>query len=193
MLGGVICDLREVQTKSGKGPMGFFQLEDQLGRIEAIVFPKSWGRELGEEDGAVPSDPEAAPGLVETFGDFILGLGDEPIFATGKLEAKTNDEGTVTAYKLLVSTIRPIAQVRQERTEAVLVELSADQLTDERLLALKHLVADHRGHCTMELRVRFQDRFTTKLIFGDEFRVDAGDALFVALERLFGEPVAKLV
>jgi DNA polymerase-3 subunit alpha len=45
----------------------------------------------------------------------------------------------------------------------------------------------------MELRVIVPGHFQTRVAFGDEFRVSADDSLFLALEKLFGEPVAELV
>src|SRR5690606_9754550 len=41
VLGGVVSELREITTKAGK-TMGVFQLEDQYGRIEVVVFPRTW-------------------------------------------------------------------------------------------------------------------------------------------------------
>jgi len=187
VVGGVITEFKEIQTRSGKGPMCFFQLEDQFGRIECIVFPKRYQG---------PFDPKAVEEGIEdaeTFGEFLIRNGDEPLLVTGKCEARKNDEGAVSGYKILLDRASPIQQVRQERTRGVRVNLTIDQLTDERVLALKHLVADHRGGCTMQLHVRAEGEFETDLVFGDEFKVDAGDNLFFALERLFGAPVAQLV
>lgn len=180
VLGGVICELRQVTTKAGK-TMGFFQLEDQFGRIEVIVFPRTWARNIDPDD-------ESSP----TWGDWLSAHGEDPVFVTGKVEVEENDVGDVNRFKLLLSKVEPIAKVREARTQGVRLNLRAEQLTDDRILALKHLVADHRGQCTMELEVRVGGRYQTKMIFGDEFRVAATDGLFLALERLFGEPVASL-
>ena len=177
-LAGVVCDLREVQTRSGKGSMGFFQLEDQFGRVECVVFPKTYAR-LDEDTGL-------------SFSDRLQSIGDEPVFVTGKLEVETDDEGEANKFKLLVDSARPIADVRAERTKTVLLKLTIEQLTDERILRLKQIVADHSGPCTMELKV-VSDSFGADIVFGDQFSVRADDDLVHALERLFGEKVAYLV
>ncbi len=44
----------------------------------------------------------------------------------------------------------------------------------------------------MQLHVTKRGRFRTHVTFGDEFKVSADDALFVARDRLFGEPVARV-
>jgi DNA polymerase-3 subunit alpha len=180
VLGGVVSELREIHTKSGK-VMGVFQLEDQFGRVEVVVFPRTWVTKIDPND-------ESAP----TWGEWLQAHGEDPVFVTGKLEVEKDDAGEVSRFKLFLAKAEPIAKVREARTRGVKLRLRAEQLDDDRILALKHLVADHRGGCSMELEVRVGDRYSTKLMFGDEFRVVADDGLFLALERLFGEPVAEL-
>ena len=181
VLGGVVSELREITTKAGK-TMGFFQLEDQFGRVEVIVFPRTWAEKTDKEDEFSPS-----------WGEWLLGHGDDPVFVTGKLEPDLDDAGNVSRFKLLLSKVEPIAKVREARTRGVRLRLRADQLDDDRILALKHVVADHQGPCAMELQVVVPGRYQTKVVFGDEYRVTADDSLFLALEKLFGAPVAELV
>ncbi len=180
VLGGVVSELREIHTKSGK-VMGVFQLEDQFGRVEVVIFPRTWVTKLDPTDESTP-----------TWGEWLLAHGEDPVFVTGKLEVEKADDGEVSRFKLFLAKAEPIAKVREARTRGVKLRLRAEQLDDERILALKHLVVDHRGSCSMELEVRVGDRYQTKLVFGDEFKVVADDGLFLALERLFGEPVAEL-
>ena len=177
-LAGVICDLREVQTRSGKGAMGFFQLEDQFGRVEAVVFPKTYAR-VDEDSGL-------------SLGDRLQRIGDEPVFVTGKCEVETDDEGEANKFKLLVESVQAIAPLIEQSAKKVLVKVQVEALTQARILGLKHIVADFAGPCTMELEV-VSTRFAGQVVFGDKFCVRANDDLFLALERLFGEKVARIV
>jgi DNA polymerase-3 subunit alpha len=179
VLAGVICDFREVQTRSGKGAMGFFQLEDQYGRVEVVVFPKTYAR-MDEERGL-------------TTAEIIDRAADEPVLVTGRVEVEIGDEGDVQRYKLLLESIAQVAEVRKERTAGVLLTLTAAQLTDDRILRLKQVVADHSGPCRMELQVTVDDRFASNVVFGDNFGVTADESLLTALERLFGAGMARLV
>ena len=181
VLGGVVSDLREITTKAGK-TMGFFQLEDQFGRVEVIVFPRTWAERTDPNDEGAPS-----------WGEWLLAHGEDPVFVTGKLEADVDDAGEVSRFKLLLAKVEPIAKVREARTRGVRLRLRAEQLDDDRILALKHVVADHHGQCSMELQVTVPGRYQTRVVFGDEYKVSADDSLFLALEKLFGEPVAELV
>ncbi|MBK8266062.1 MAG: DNA polymerase III subunit alpha [Nannocystis sp.] len=177
-VGGVICEKREVQTKSGKA-MAFFQLEDQFGRIECVIFPKTYAR-VAEESGL-------------SFGEMLDRLGDEPVFVTGKVEVDKDDEGEVSGAKILVENVRAIAEVRSEGTRQVLLSLTVDELTPARILRLKEVVADYSGPCVMELKVTAPGQFSSTVVFGDKFGVRADEGLLLALERLFGGQVARLV
>ncbi len=178
VIAGVICEFREIQTRSGKGPMCFFQLEDQYGRVEVIVFPKTYQR-VDEETGL-------------SLADELERAAEEPVLVSGKIEVERSDEGDVKRYKLLADSVRLVADVRSERTQSVLLRLRADQLTDDKVLALKQLVSDHSGPCTMELQVTVDGRFASRIVFGDEFGVTADESLMLALERMFGPDAAKM-
>ncbi|MCA9711339.1 MAG: DNA polymerase III subunit alpha, partial [Myxococcales bacterium] len=178
VIAGVICDFREVQTRSGRGAMGFFQLEDQYGRLETIVFPKTYAR-VDEETGLSVSEQ-------------IEQAGDEPVLACGRVEVETGDDGEVQRYKLLLDTLQPMAQARAERTAKVHLTLRQDQLTDAKLLQLKQVISDHGGTCKMELTVLVEDRYSTSITFGDEFCVSADESLMLALHRLFGKSSVRL-
>jgi DNA polymerase-3 subunit alpha len=189
VLGGVITEPREITTKAGK-TMGVFQLEDQFGRVEVVIFPRTWAEPIsGKPDDAADEPGEPS----KSWGEWVRENGEDPVFVTGKLDADLDDAGEVSRYKLLFAKGDGVAKVREARTRGVRLRLRADQLDDERILALKHVVADHQGGCSMELSVEVPGRYRTRVTFGDEYKVSADDALFLALEKLFGEPVAELV
>jgi DNA polymerase-3 subunit alpha len=178
VIAGVICEFREIQTRSGKGPMCFFQLEDQYGRVEVIVFPKTYQR-VDEETGL-------------SLGDELERAAEEPVLVSGKVEVERSDEGDVKRYKLLADSVRLVADVRSERTQKVLLRLRSEQLTDDKVLALKQLVSDHSGSCTMELQVTVGGEFASRIVFGDEFGVAADESLMLNLERMFGQGAASM-
>src|SRR5690606_3736009 len=78
VLGGVIAELREITTKAGK-TMGVFQLEDQFGRVEVVVFPRTWAESIeGKPDDASPEafDEPGQPSL--SWGDWVRQNGEDP-------------------------------------------------------------------------------------------------------------------
>jgi DNA polymerase-3 subunit alpha len=68
-----------------------------------------------------------------------------------------------------------------------------EELTDRKVLALKHLVADHAGSCTMEMQVTAEGKYQSTVIFGDRFQVNADEACLLALEKLFRPGAARLI
>jgi DNA polymerase-3 subunit alpha len=181
IIGGVICDFREVQTKSGRGPMAFFQLEDQYGRIEVVAFPKTYAR-IDEESGL-------------TLAAVLERCGDEPVLCTGKIEVEIveSEESSTAKFKMLLESVKPMAEVRAARTRGVLLRVTAAALDDRRLLLLKQLVSDHAGPCKMELQVTSDERWQSTIVFGDRYGVTADEALLTSLERLFEPGCARLV
>ncbi len=179
ILGGVVCELREVQTRSGRGPMAFFHLEDQFGRVETIVFPKVYARE-DEETG-------------KTIARILDEVGDEPVLVTGRLEVEPDDEGNVRRYKILMDQLQPLTEVRAERTKGIRLTLGAGELTDDKILALKQLVSDHGGACSLEMVVTVDGRYQSTVVFGDQFAVSADEACVLAVERLFRRGAARYI
>ncbi|TPV95447.1 MAG: DNA polymerase III subunit alpha [Myxococcales bacterium FL481] len=179
VLGGVLCEMREVQTKSGKGPMAFFQVEDQFGRIEGIVFPKTYARVVDEDRGT-------------TFREVLAQCAEEPLLVTGKLEVDVNEEGEVSRYKLLVDNVQPLAGVREDTAKAVLVRCPVQGIDDDKIAALAKVVTANRGPCPLEIQLAVDGRFTTEIALGDDCRVAATDELVFALERLFGSGAVSL-
>ena len=163
--------------------MGFFQLEDQMGRVECVAFTRAWGQPLK----SAPSGREA-----ESLGEFFLGLDEEPVIVTGRLEvSQIEGSDEIESRKILISDAQALRDIRKTKARGVLVRVEAHELTDERILGLKHLVADHRGVYPMHFDVVVKESFRTRVVFGDKFKVAVDDDLMIALERLFGRRVAE--
>jgi len=158
--------------------MGFFQLEDQFGRVESVVFPKTYAR------------VDESTGL--SLGERLAQVGSEPVFVTGKCEVETGDDGEASKFKLLVESVQEIRTLREQRVKKVLLKVRLEDLTQERIFRLKHIVSDNVGPCTMELEV-VSDRYAGQVVFGDKFCVRADDRLRSALERLFGDNVVRML
>jgi DNA polymerase-3 subunit alpha len=86
----------------------------------------------------------------------------------------------------------PLARLRAEKTRQMMVELSADALTDERVEQLKAVLEKHPGSVTTVLRLRLPLRSFTDCILPARFAVTPSDDLLLRIERLFGENAAVL-
>src|SRR5262249_55118841 len=92
-VGGVVAAYRERPTKRGDGQMAFFQLDDQSGQLEVVVFPR-------------PCE-KVRWGLIR----------DEPLLCTGKVVDE--GEGEQHAWRMLLEDATPLAELRKARTSRV--------------------------------------------------------------------------
>jgi len=165
-VGGVVSAYRERPTKRGDGKLAFFQLEDQSGQLEVVVFPKTF-----EKVRAV---------LVS----------DEPLLCTGKVVDE--GEGEQHAWRMLLEDATPLAELRKSKTSRVDIHLDADAVTPQQIEMLRGILEQSRGPCRTVLRLRIPQRSETIIPLGDVYNVAPSDDLLLRLERLFGTRVASL-
>jgi DNA polymerase III subunit alpha len=164
-IGGVVSAYRERPTKRGDGKLAFFQLEDQFGQIEAIVFPKTFERVRQ-----------------------VL-VSDEPILCSGKVQLE--GEGEVKTFRFLVEDAQPLAALRQQKTSRVEIHLNADHVTPEQIADLRSILESSKGGCLAVVRLTIPQRSETIIPLGQDFGVSPSDELLLKLERLFGHRVAS--
>ena len=160
-LGGIVVDYRDKPTKSGKGRVGFFKLEDQFGQVEVVVFPNAFDK----------------------FHELLST--DEPVLIKGKV--KDEGEGEKADYRLFLDEAVSLAALRAEKTREVHVFLDADEVTKGQLEQLKTIFRAHPGSCTVWLHVKIPMRSETLVPLGKDLTVAAGDGLLLAIDRLVGE------
>ena len=165
-VGGVVSAYRERPTKRGDGKLAFFQLEDQSGQLEVVVFPKTF-----EKVRAV---------LVS----------DEPLLCTGKVVDE--GEGEQHAWRMLLEDATPLADLRKSKTSRVEIHLDADAVTPQQIELLRGILEQSRGPCRTVLRLKIPQRSETIIPLADIYNVAPTDDLLLRLERLFGTRVASL-
>jgi DNA polymerase-3 subunit alpha len=164
-IGGVVSAYRERPTKRGDGKLAFFQLEDQFGQLEVIVFPKTFEKVRA-----------------------IL-VSDEPILCSGKVADEGEDGAHV--YRLLLEDAQPLAALRQAKTSRVEIHLNADAITADQIADLKEILEASKGGCHAVVRLKIAQRSETIIPLGEHFGVSPSDDLLNKLERLFGHRVAS--
>ncbi|HET6337274.1 MAG TPA: DNA polymerase III subunit alpha [Polyangiales bacterium] len=178
MLGGMVEDYRERNTKSG-GKMAFFFLDDPYGRIEVIVRQRA----------------------VEQFRELLSG--DQPLLITGNVRADRegggggggggggDDSGDQPAeVKLLLDDATLLVQALRARTRAVRVKVHVDQCDKRKLVELKRALEAHPGRCPVVVQL-VSTEWRVSLGNG-KLMVEPSEAMLGSLERLFGEKVAEL-
>jgi len=167
ILGGVISDFQERQSKSGNGKFAFFKLEDQHGQIEFHVSSSK----------------------LEEYRD-VLAKGD-PLLVTGTVDVPYGDSEN-PRERLRFVDAKLLTSIRAERSTMMDVRLNADLLSGEQLMALQKLLRQFPGGCRTRLRLEIPQRSETIFDLGEEFKVEASDELLAKLEQVFGDRVAVL-
>ncbi len=167
ILGGVVCDFQERQSKSGTGKFAFFKLEDQHGQIEFHV---------------------GATKLTE-FRDVLTS--NEPLLVVGTVDAPFG-EGEAVRERLRFMEARRLSSIRTERSSVMDIRLNAETLTDDTLATLRRLLLQYPGPCQVRLRLDLPQRSESLLHLGEDYKVAADDELLARVEQLFGERVAVL-
>jgi DNA polymerase III subunit alpha len=163
-LGGIVSEYRERPTKTGTGRMAFFNLQDQYGQVEVIVFPKTY----------------------EKVRDILTS--DEPLLCTGRVVDE--GEGDQHDYRFHLSDATPLARVREQKTTRMHIMLNADLVKGPQIEELKGILLSHKGPCSTYLHVKIPLRSETVIPLGDQYAVAPTDDLLLRIERLFGDRVA---
>ncbi len=168
-IGGSVEGYRERPTKTGK-KMGFFHLEDALGRVEVIVRMN----------------------VLEQARE-ILGAGD-PVLLTGDVkferDRQAGDDQPADA-KLILLEVAPLAASLRARTKAVRVRLTVERTDRTKIAALKKTLEANPGPCPVSLEIVSAEKWTIS-VAETGLSVEPSEDFLSALERLFGEKVCEL-
>jgi DNA polymerase-3 subunit alpha len=158
LVAGIVSDHRPLKTKQGL-PMAVGTLEDGLGSLEVVVFPK----------------------VYERCGNFLAP--DRLVLVAGKLD---RDE---EATRLLVDSIRPIESLNESVGKTMMLHLTSKQLNRETLGALADLFQLHRGPSLVRLDLKLVERTPPLRVQAKltESRVRPSEQLTLAAEQICGK------
>jgi DNA polymerase-3 subunit alpha len=172
-LAGVVENYRERIFKNGGGRVAFFELEDEVGKVDVKVGEK-------KIDAMAPILGSGEPVVVEGKVSFPITGDDEP------------DESEGRRATVLIETVQPLSEVMQAETRAIAIRLSAARTKPDQLRTLREVLERSPGHCPVSLVIELHDGAEAVLSLGSALRVAPTDGMLAGLERLFGENVAEL-
>ncbi len=164
--GGVVSDFRERPLKSGTGRMCSFRLEDQTGGIEVVCFSKAFA----EYEHVLKSD--------------------EPLLVIGSLAC--DGDGETQQRKVQLREAHLLSRLRREKTQKVLIELPADELTRDRAQALLKMLTQHHGHVPVSLFLVKEGDWRCEAQLPAHLRVVPTDEFLAALHTFCGEAAVQL-
>ncbi|NNL66341.1 MAG: hypothetical protein HKP30_08870, partial [Myxococcales bacterium] len=160
---------RETRTRRGDR-MAFATLEDMEGSFDLVVFADAYAR-LSEilkrglqiEEGQIP----------------------DPIIVIGSLEAGDTP-------KILVRDGMELGSAEERLSTQLHLRVLAGELSRDRLLALRDVLATSKGDCSVVLHMTIPGESETILALPDLRSVNPTEELIQKVDGLFGRPVTEL-
>ena len=165
-LGGVVVAMRERPLRSGDGRMAFVTIEDLQGQIEAIFFSKAFA----QSEDALKSG--------------------QPILLSGQPRLEGEDENKTLRIRALKAVL--LSELRRERTSKVAFRLDTTQIATNDVKTLQRLCQKHPGDCGVVVLVDIPGAGRAVIQANNALRVDPGEELVAAVERLLGPDTVLL-
>jgi DNA polymerase-3 subunit alpha len=166
-VGGLATAVREIRTQKSNKLMGFATLEDSEGAFDLVLFPDVWAQ-FGS--------------AVKRHHEQVEAGQAEPLLVTGTLEGGETP-------KVLVRDVVEFARAEERLAAQLHLRILATEATRDRIEALKKLLAEHPGQCSVVLHVLIPGESETLLESGS---VRPVDGLLRDIDALFGRGVTNL-
>jgi DNA polymerase-3 subunit alpha len=165
ILGGVVATMNERRARSGT-LMAILSMEDQLGRIETVVFPK-------------------------IYAEYSMHLNDDlPIVIKGRIRVEEEDENRQVS--VIADQILPLGAFRVARAKSVTLDMP--QVTDgpdgvqDFLNRLDTVVRSHPGSVPLFANVSVPQAGSITVAFGQDYMVSPTDAFIADLREIISAP-----
>ncbi len=159
-IGGVITALRLKNTRKGDR-YATFLLEDWLGSIESIVWPKTY----------------------QQIAHLIVA--DDPVLVTGRVDV--SDE----RINFIVENMESLIDHRDKSASQGVLRIGDNDPFEEKLDPLVGLLKEHEGRCPVKVEMHFGDEIVSVILRDGEETpvcVDPSESLCEKVEQLFGRP-----
>lgn len=137
--------------------MGIITLEDLQGSIEVILWPE-----------------------IYTHAQLLL-LAEEPLLVKGEVDSEGN------MPKVIAKEVFPLAQAKQHFRGRVMIHFRTLGLERETLIAVKKILASHKGTNDTRLHFIFPDDKERVVTVADDLRIQPSDEVIEQIRALLGE------
>jgi len=165
MLGGVVAMMNERRARSGN-LMSILSMEDLLGRVETVVFPKVYAQ------------------CAEVLNN------DLPLVIKGRI--RVEDEGGGRQVSVIADQVQPLGIFRVARAKSVTLAMPNDVAGGDALEAfltrLDRVVRSHPGAVPLFANVLVPETGSVTVAFGDNYKVSPTDAFLAELREVISAP-----
>lgn len=191
VVAGMVVSMKEITTKQGKA-MTFIEVEDQIERVEVVLFPEVWKRcAKYVTKGALLAIFATVQQQDEGFkllADEVLPL--EPTNLQHLMERRNHKQ------KQLVKRSQPITQktatqkaAKEPANQRVFIKIKQEAENPDMLSSLRALLQQHQG--TMAT-VLFYESTGKLLALNSEYSIKPSPVLFSQIEGMLGEGTVRV-
>lgn len=157
-LGGTILSHRVIMTKKGE-KMAFAQLEDLRGKVEIIVFSRTFKR----------------------YGEFLTS--DEPLIIKGKVDH--SDQGD----KIIVESIELLSDKLKQTTRSINLQIPYQDFSHAKAVRILDILREYQGPSRVSLHLKKNQSFEAVIELPPNFRAMACEPLQHHINQLFERKV----
>jgi DNA polymerase-3 subunit alpha len=197
-LGGMVEGYRERPTRNG-GKIGFFWLEDAMGRVEVIVRPQKLESVRATLEA---NEPVLVSGQVQYERDRRNGGpggyasnagGGSGGGAGGRSDGNGVTDGeeseAAAAPKLVLEDVQRLADTVKSKAQLVRIRLEVERADAQLLEKLRTVLGSHGGKCPVDLELASSEDWS--VLLRRVSAVDPSESLVASLERLCGKNVCE--
>lgn len=163
ILGGLITSKKQILTKKGD-KMAFMTLEDLIGSIECVVFPRAY----------------------EEYFSLLENSSDEPLIIYGEVNLAENPR------KILVSKILRLKDQKDERVKRAVVKIDLQSIDQRKVSLLKANLLNYRGSTPIDIFIVNNER-AIKFELGEQFFVNPTPQFATKINNLFNKNCVKFI
>ena len=179
VVGGLLADKRVITTKNGN-EMAFIQLEDWYGKLEVVLFPKSYSKISNQLESREPFiicgrlEKEDEQGA-KVLADSIYTLEDAPLQIKGKNNGKSKMKNKNSGNK----------GKKKKQPETLMLSIKVRELkkTEQTLNQIRRVLSENRGPHPVQIELQFGKREII-IAAGNRYHIQRKDVVTAALQQI---------
>lgn len=189
IVAGMVVSVKEITTKQGKS-MAFMELEDQVERVEVVLFPEVWKRSSRfVNKGALL----ALLANVQQQDEGFKLLADEVLPLEGasleQLQDRKNNKPRTPYKKPVEKKSSEVQSKPKQVTQRAFIKIMATAENPDLLAGLKQLLQEHHG---LLPTVLFYESTGKLLALNETYSIKPSPALFAQIEQMMGEGTVRV-
>ncbi len=189
LVAGIINDVRRTFTKAGNNEMAFVKMEDEIGNLDMVVFPKifSFTKDVWVEDQ-----------IALCVGRVDNREGQLSLIVENAISVKNGDDIDWGKIEEFIDSANRASQnmggsnyAQRKISEDVIQIFLPSKVTPDTYSEIREVLREHNGQCKITLIFRDKNGQEKKMVL--PYKVDYSSVLVNKIEQLIGENSINLI